>query len=209
MRSSILSLCAVFALGLSVPVTAEEAAPEAVSPSGTKAEAEAAPAAAPAAEPAAAAAPEAAAPEAAAAEPTSEAKAPVVEPATPAKPAVTPREGIVLGPVVKDAQGRDGRIHTVKSGDTLWEISDAYLGTPWVWPSVWKYNEEIQNPHRIFPGDKLFVSPNEMRRLSDEEAARMLAGGQAPRGPRRTASSRASRSRRRPTASPRSRPWAS
>jgi hypothetical protein len=45
---------------------------------------------------------------------------------------------------------------------------------------VWKSNEEIQNPHRIFPGDKLFVSPNEMRVLSEEEAARLLAGGQAP-----------------------------
>ena len=87
----------------------------------------------------------------------------------------------MLGPVVTDAQGRQGRIHEVKRGDTLWEISDAYLGTPWVWPSVWKSNEEIQNPHRIYPGDKLFVSATEMRRLSPEEAARMLAGdGQAP-----------------------------
>jgi hypothetical protein len=81
---------------------------------------------------------------------------------------------------VTDAAGQKGRIHSVASGDTLWDISDAYLGTPWVWPSVWKSNEDIQNPHRIFPGDKLFVSPNEMRKLSKEEADRLLTGGQAP-----------------------------
>ena len=82
-------------------------------------------------------------------------------------------------PRLQRANG-EGRLHEVRSGDTLWEISDAYLGTPWVWPSVWKSNEEIENPHRIFPGDKLFVSPNEMRKLTDAEAAAMLAGGQAP-----------------------------
>jgi len=164
MRSSILSLCAAFALGLSLPGSAEEAAPEAVSPSGNTG--------------AAAASAEAKPAEAAAQSsgPT-ETKAAAAE-AAPKK--VTPSQGIVLGPVVKDDAGREGRIHEVRSGDTLWEISDAYLGTPWVWPSVWKSNEEIANPHRIFPGDKLFVSPNEMRRLSEEEAARMLAGGQAP-----------------------------
>jgi hypothetical protein len=174
MRSSILSLCAAFALGLSVPGTAEEAAPAAPAPAGTSTEAAPAPTQAEPAQDA-----EATPEEAAAAEPDQAAAAPVVEPAAaPAKP--TPSEGIVLGPVVKDDSGREGRIHEVKTGDTLWEISDAYLGTPWVWPSVWKSNEEIQNPHRIFPGDKLFVSPNEMRVLSEEEAARLLAGGQAP-----------------------------
>jgi LysM repeat protein len=171
MRSSILGLGAAFALALSVPVAAEEAAPLATSPSG--ASAEAAPSAAPAAEPTVEEeAPAAPAPAAAETAAPQAAAAPSAGPATP--------HGIVLGPVAADEHGHQGRIHEVKRGDTLWEISDAYLGTPWVWPSVWKSNEEIKNPHRIFPGDKLFVSPTEMRRLSDEEAARMLAGGQAP-----------------------------
>lgn len=173
MRSSILSLCAAFALGLSLPGSAEEAAPEAVSPSGNTGAA----AASAEAKPAEAAAEAKPAEAAAQSSGPAETKAAAAE-AAPKK--VTPSQGIVLGPVVKDDAGREGRIHEVRSGDTLWEISDAYLGTPWVWPSVWKSNEEIANPHRIFPGDKLFVSPNEMRRLSEEEAARMLAGGQAP-----------------------------
>jgi LysM repeat protein len=186
MRSSILTLGLACALGLSVPGAAEEPArqaksPEGAAPSAAKpAEAPAAPAAAPAA-PAAEPTPAAAAPAEAAAAQAPAAEAPKPEaPKTAAKAATPARHGVVLGPNVTDEQGRKGRIHTVASGDTLWEISDAYLGTPWVWPSLWKSNEDIQNPHRIYPGDKLFVSPNEMRRLSEEEAARMLAGSQAP-----------------------------
>jgi len=91
------------------------------------------------------------------------------------------RPEIALGPVVKDDAGREGRLHVVQTGDTLWDVSDAYLGTPWVWPSIWRENPGVRNPHRIYPGDKLFVSATEMRRISDEEAARMLAGqGDAP-----------------------------
>lgn len=147
MRSSMLTVGLAFALGLAAPGAAETPAP-----AGAGSEVEAPKAAD------AAAAPEAAPGEAAA-----------------ARPAAAPH-AVTLGPVVKDEAGREGRLHVVAPGDTLWEISDAYLGTPWVWPSLWKDNAELENPHRIFPGDKLFVNASEMRRLSDGEAERMLAG---------------------------------
>jgi hypothetical protein len=197
MRSSILSLCAACALSFSAANAAEEVAPKGAPTGAGEAAAAASPAAdakaepveaAPAAEPAPAA--DAAAP-AAEAQPAADAEAapaenadaqPAEAPAQAAAPAPAPKPAhvVTLGPTVTDADGQKGRIHTVASGDTLWDISDAYLGTPWVWPSVWESNEEIANPHRIFPGDKLFVSPNEMRKLSKEEAERMLSGGQAP-----------------------------
>ena len=69
-----------------------------------------------------------------------------------------------------------GTIHVVEKGDTLWDISNLYLGTPWIWPSVWKDNEDIANPHLILPGDKIWVSAYEMRKVTDEEAAALLAG---------------------------------
>jgi len=81
-----------------------------------------------------------------------------------------------LGAVGYDAEGRQGRIHLVVLGDTLWDISDAYLGTPWVWPSIWKDNQTIHNPHLIHPGDRIWITPSEMRRVSPEEAAALLAG---------------------------------
>jgi nucleoid-associated protein YgaU len=95
------------------------------------------------------------------------------------RPAPTTASGrpVVIGPIGVDDQGRRGRIHTVASGDTLWDISNAYLGTPWVWPSVWHENDNsIENPHLIRPGDLIWITSTEMRRVSSEEADALMAG---------------------------------
>ncbi len=93
-------------------------------------------------------------------------------PATTAtQPAPRARHTVALGPEGTDDNGRTGRVHTVIRGDTLWDISEAYLGTPWVWPSIWKENPRVANPNRIFPGNRLWIAPGEMRQLSDAEAA--------------------------------------
>jgi hypothetical protein len=90
----------------------------------------------------------------------------------------------VLGAVGYDSQGRQGRIHVVVPGDTLWDISEAYLGTPWVWPPIWKDNDaEVANPHRIHPGERIWITPWEMRRVSAEEAQQMLAAHPAEQAP--------------------------
>jgi len=81
----------------------------------------------------------------------------------------------VLGEIAYDSEGHPGRIHVVVPGDTLWDISDAYLGTPWVWPSVWTDNSEIENPHLINPGDHIWITDSEMRVISPAEAEAMLS----------------------------------
>lgn len=88
--------------------------------------------------------------------------------------APTTVSGVVLGPVGVDDQGRKGRLHTVAKGDTLWDLSAAYLGTPWVWPSVWIDNDDIANPHLILPGDKIWITAEEMRVVTDAEAEAFL-----------------------------------
>ena len=77
--------------------------------------------------------------------------------------------------------GRKGQIYKVQKGDTLWGISQKYLGTPWIWPSVWKENEaKIANPHWIYPGDLVWISNGSMRKLTPEEAAALAAAGKTP-----------------------------
>lgn len=160
MRFATLFVVPVAGFGLALAVhAASESAPAASAPA---AEAPAADAMAPATDPAAPSAEEAA-PEAAGSQ------APPEETAS----------GVTLGPVGYDAQGRPGRIHLVVRGDTLWDISEAYLATPWVWPSIWQDNGEIENPHRIYPGDRIWITPTEMRRVSPDEAEALLAGGPA------------------------------
>ena len=57
-------------------------------------------------------------------------------------------------------------LHTAKRGDTLWDISKKYYGNPYMWPRVWSYNAQIQNPHWIYPGDRIRMRGDSGVRLS-------------------------------------------
>lgn len=71
-------------------------------------------------------------------------------------------------------------IHTVRRGDTLWDLSERYYGSAWNWPRLWSFNPHVANPHWIYPGDQL-----RMRRpgaaLGEGATSRLAPGASASR----------------------------
>jgi hypothetical protein len=64
------------------------------------------------------------------------------------------QSGVPLGDLAANAPDT----YTVKRGDTLWAISGVFLKQPWRWPELWGMNmEEVRNPHRIYPGQTLYL----------------------------------------------------
>lgn len=51
--------------------------------------------------------------------------------------------------------------YTVQKGDTLWDLSQKFLNSPWYWPKIWSQNPAIENPHWIYPGNKLKIVPGQ------------------------------------------------
>ena len=51
--------------------------------------------------------------------------------------------------------------YTIQKGDTLWDLSQKFLNNPWYWPKIWSLNPGIENPHWIYPGNKLRIAPGE------------------------------------------------
>jgi hypothetical protein len=48
-----------------------------------------------------------------------------------------------------------GFYYTIQKGDTLWDLSQHFNNSPWLWPELWEENDQISNPHWIFPGERI------------------------------------------------------
>jgi hypothetical protein len=47
--------------------------------------------------------------------------------------------------------------YIVVRGDTLWDISQRFLGNAYLWPQVWDHNRYITDAHWIYPGDPVIL----------------------------------------------------
>lgn len=48
--------------------------------------------------------------------------------------------------------------YVVKKGDTLWDIAYHFFNNPSKWVSIWEKNSQIENPHLIYPGNKIWLN---------------------------------------------------
>ena len=63
-------------------------------------------------------------------------------------------QGVLLADLAPDAPSS----HTVKRGDTLWDLSKLFLKSPWRWAELWGMNlQQVRNPHLIYPGQVLVL----------------------------------------------------
>ena len=83
---------------------------------------------------------------------------------------------------------KDGEeVYTIKKGDTLWGISSRFLSNPFLWPKLWQRNPYITNPHWIYPGNPIRLTPLEepievkKEELKKEEPKKVVAAEEKPR----------------------------
>lgn len=49
-------------------------------------------------------------------------------------------------------------IYRVKPGDTLWQIAEEKLHSPWLWQELVAENTNLEAPYLIYPGDEIIIS---------------------------------------------------
>ena len=65
--------------------------------------------------------------------------------------------GLVSAPLsAQDTTAARPTTHTVVRGDNLWDLSQKYLGNPFLWPEIYRLNRDVvEDPHWIYPGEVL------------------------------------------------------
>ncbi|MGH7580829.1 MAG: LysM peptidoglycan-binding domain-containing protein [Gemmatimonadales bacterium] len=69
---------------------------------------------------------------------------------------------LAAAPYAAAAQDTSTQSHTVREGDTLWDLARHYRGDPFLWPDIYRMNTSVvEDPHWIYPGEVLNLSATE------------------------------------------------
>jgi len=76
-----------------------------------------------------------------------------------------------LSPLAQEKKEAEN-VYTIKQRDTLWDISSKFLKDPFLWPKLWQRNPYITNPHWVYPGQLIHLSP--LEDLKKEELQKVV-----------------------------------